>query len=172
MGRRMHPHRTRHAGAGLSWLLLGLAFGALAACGPPRKSVFPPALSIQQMSVRPNGAWHLSLRIQNNSYGEMDFKSVDGTLKIAELVPVRLHRSFTLDIPAFAADVLEVDVLPSPEMSKALQGIAGKGSAGSLAYALTGSISAKPEQEKVPRDFDFQGNDLLSPVPGIANTYR
>ena len=145
---------------------------ALVACGPPRKSVFPPAVSIQEMRVLPDGRWQLALRIQNNSYGGMDFKSVDARLQVADGVPVRVARNIELDIPAFAADVATIDVLPTPAMKQALAAIAGKGSAGSLAYSLQGRASALPEQEKQARDFEFHGNDWLSPVPGIANTYR
>ncbi len=153
-------------------LLPVLLATALAACGPPRKSVFPPTVSIQQMSVLPNGMWQLTVRIQNNSYGEMDFKSLDGSLQIADGIPVRLHSAFELDIPAFAADVTPLAILPTPAMSQALQAVAAKGSAGSLAYQIAGRANAKPEQEKQARDFDFHGNAWLSPVPGIANTYR
>ena len=157
----------------LRWIVpvLLLALG-LSACGPAKKSVYPPTVSIQQLVVLPSGQWQLTLRIQNNSYGEMDFKSIDGQLQIAELVPIRLHENFRLDIPALAGDVVQLEVLPTAPMSQALQAIAGKGSAGSLAYRVSGSASAKPEQEKQPRDFDFNGNDWLSPVPGIPNTYR
>ena len=153
------------------FLLVALATG-LIACGAPKKSVYPPTLSIQQLVVLPNGQWQLTVRIQNNSYGEMDFKSFDGQLQIAELVPIRLHANFKLDVPALVGDVVQLDVLPTGPMSKALQAIAGKGSTGSLAYRVSGSASAKPEQEKQLRDFDFSGNDWLSPVPGIPNTYR
>ena len=142
-----------------SFLLLLLAVGLLA-CGPPKKSVFPPTVSIQQLQVLPNGRWQLTVRIQNNSYGEMDFNSLEGQLQIAALIPIRLHGTFVLD------------VLPTPAMTQALQAIASKGSAGSLAYRVSGSTNAKPEQEKQTRDFNFSGNDWLSPVPGIANTYR
>lgn len=152
-------------------VLVALAAG-LAACGPPRKSVFPPTLSVQQLQVLPNGLWHLTLRIQNNSYGGMDFKSLDGQLQVAALIPVRLHATFERDIPAFAGDTLPLDVLPTPEMAKALAAVEAKGSAGSLAYRISGRTSAKPEQEKQPRDFDFNGHDWLSPVPGIAHTFR
>ncbi|WP_426662951.1 hypothetical protein [Rhodanobacter aciditrophus] len=152
-------------------VLVALAAG-LAACGPPRKSVFPPTLSVQQLQVLPNGLWRLTLRIQNNSYGEMDFKSLDGQLQVAALIPVRLHATFERDIPAFAGDTLPLDVLPTPEMAKALAAVEAKGSAGSLAYRISGRTSAKPEQEKQPRDFDFNGHDWLSPVPGIAHTFR
>lgn len=154
------------------WIIpLSLLLG-LTACGPARKSVFPPAVSIQQMQVLPNGVWHLSLRVQNNSYGEMDFSAIEGELKIASLVPVRLHGTFERDIPALAGDVVTLDVLPTAPMRETLQTVATRGSAGSLAYSIGGVARAKPEQEKQPRDFDFHGNDWLSPVPGIANTWR
>ena len=157
-------------------VLLALAAG-LAACGPQRKSVFPPSLTVQQMQVLPNGTWRLTVRIQNNSYGGMDFKSIDGTLQVAGGVPVRLHSAFDLDIPSFAGDVVTVDVLPTPAMGKALAAVAAKGSAGSLAYAINGTIHAQPDladhpDNKNAQDFPFQHNDFLSPVPGIANTFR
>ena len=154
-----------------SFLLVLLAAGLLA-CGPPKKSVFPPTVTIQQLQVLPTGRWQLTVRIQNNSYGEMDFNSLEGQLQIAALIPIRLHGTFVLDVPPLVGDVIQLDVLPTPAMTQALQGIAGKGSAGSLAYRVSGSASAKPEQEKQLRDFDFSGNDWLSPVPGIPNTYR
>ncbi|WP_266168514.1 hypothetical protein [Dyella subtropica] len=157
-------------------LLRCIALGALAtglvACGPPRKSVFPPAISIQEMTVQPDGQWQLTVRIQNNSYGGMNFRSVDGELTVAELVPVRLHSRFDLDIPAFAGDITRINVLPTAEMSQALKTAATKGSSGSVPYSVTGRASAKPEQEDKARDFEFRGNNWLSPVPGIPNTWR
>lgn len=151
--------------------ILSLALG-LAACGPTRKSVFPPTVSIQQLTVRADGQWHLALRIQNNSYGGMDFSLLDGELKLADGLPVRVASRFDRDIPAFAADTVELNILPTPAMNRALAAIAGKGSAAGLPYQLNGRISAQPEQEKQPRDFEFHGQNWLSPVPGIANTYR
>ncbi len=153
-------------------LLVGVLAIGLTACGPPKKSVFPPNVTVQQLKVLPNGQWRLTLRIQNNSYGEMDFRSLDGQLQVAEQVPVRLHAKFVRDIPTLAGDVIELDVLPTEAMSKALKTIAAVGSAGSLAYRVSGSASARPEQEKLQRDFDFSGSDYLSPVPGIPGTYR
>jgi predicted small lipoprotein YifL len=157
--------------------LVALVAG-LAACGPPRKSVFPPTITIQQMEVRPDGQWHLTLRIQNNSYTGMTFRAVDGALQVGDGVPVRLHADFKLDIPTLSGDVIALDVLPTPAMSRALAAVAAKGSAGSLAYRVSGRVRATPEQEQdqtkpqETRDFDFHGNDWLSPVPGIPNTYR
>lgn len=157
-------------------LLRGIALvvlvAGLVACGPPKKSVFPPTVSVQEMTTRPDGQWRLTVRIQNNSYGSMDFRSLDGELKVGDSVPVRLHTRFDLDIPAFAADVTQIDVLPTPEMTAALKAAAVKGSAGSVPYSVAGNTHAKPEQEKEARDFNFHGNDWLSPVPGIPNTWR
>ena len=129
-------------------------------------------MSIQQLVVLPSGQWRLTVRIQNNSYGEMDFTSLEGQLQLAALMPIRLHANFRLDVPPLVGDVIEIDVLPTESMSAALHAIANRGSAGSLGYRVSGSANAKPEQEKLPRDFDFSGNDWLSPVPGIPNTYR
>lgn len=156
----------------LQSLLVLLLGGALLACGPPRESVYPPNVSIQQLVVLPNGQWQLTLRIQNNSYGEMDFTTLDGELQIGDQIPVLLRASFKRDIPALSGDVIDVHVLPTATMAQALQAISAKGSAGSLGYRLSGSMTAKPGQEKKPRDFDFKGTDWLSPVPGIARTYR
>lgn len=156
--------------------LVALA-ACLAACGPQRKSVFPPSLTVQQMKVLPSGMWRLTVRIQNNSYGGMDFSSIEGSLQVASETPVRLHATFDRDIPSFAGDVVAVDVLPTPTMAGALAAVAAKGSSGSLAYAIRGTIHAQPDladhpDDKNPQDFPFQHSDFLSPVPGIANTYR
>lgn len=156
----------------LRGFLLLLATAGLIACGPQRKSVYPPSMSIQQLSVLANGSWRLTVRIQNNSYAEMDFKSLDGQLQVASQIPIRLHGRFERDIPALTGDVIHLDVLPTPAMVQALQAVTAKGSNGSLAYRLSGSTSARPEQEKLPRNFSFSGNDWLSPVPGIPGTYR
>jgi hypothetical protein len=156
----------------LRWIApLALAL-LLVACGPARKSVFPPTVSIQQLVLQPGGTWRLTVRIQNNSYGAMDFSALDARLALADDVPVRVHGLFDRDIPAFAGDVVQIDVLPTPAMAKALAANASKGSAGALPYTLAGSVQATPEKEDKPRQFDFSGKDWLSPVPGIAHTWR
>ena len=154
-----------------AFLLMALSAG-LIACGPARKSVYPPTVTIQQLAVLANGQWQLTLRIQNSSYGEMDFTSIEGRLQIAQLVPVRLHADFERSIPALSGDVVQIQILPTAEMKQLEQAIATKGSAGSLAYRISGSAIATPEQEHKPRSFDFDGNAWISPVPGIAHTWR
>ena len=161
----------------LRCLMLVTLVGALAACGPARNNVFPPTLSLQQLVVQSNGTWRLTLRIQNNSYAGMDFQTIDGTLQVSGNIPVRLHADFHRDIPALAGDVVPVDVLPTPAMTSALAAVAAKGSAGALAYTMAGTVHCLPDladrpDDKNPRDFPFQHRDALSPVPGIAHTFR
>lgn len=155
----------------LRWIIPVLLLG-LAACGPAKKSVFPPTVSIQQLQVLADGQWQLTVRIQNNSYAGMDFQSLDGQLQVAALAPVRLHGTFELAVPQLAGDVVQLKVWPTAAMSRALQAIADKGSAASLAYAISGTTTAKPEQERKARAFDFTGRDWISAVPGIAHTFR
>jgi len=151
-------------------LLLGVA--TLAACGPAKKSVFPPSVTLQEVTARPGGVWHLNLRVRNNSYGGMSFETFQGTLQVGNLAGVLLDAKVDQDIPSFAADVAKIDLLPTPDMSKALAELAAKGSSGSLPYAIEGTITALPEQEKKPRTFEVHGRNWLSPVPGIPDTYR
>lgn len=155
----------------LRWIIPVLLLG-LAACGPARKSVYPPNVTIQQLSVLPNGQWQLTLRIQNNSYGEVDFTSIESRLQIAQLVPVRVHANFKRDIPALNGDVIQIQILPTAEMTQLEQATALKGSAGTLAYRISGSTMGKPEQDDAPRSFDVDGNGWISPAPGIAHTWR
>ncbi|MDR6938405.1 hypothetical protein [Luteibacter sp. 3190] len=151
-------------------LIAGVAL--LAACGPPKKSVFPPAVSLQEVTAKPGGVWHVTLRIRNNSYGGMSFETFQGTLRVGDLGGVLLDARVDQDIPSFAADVATIDLLPTPEMSKALEELAAKGSSGALPYAIDGRITATPEKEKESRSFPVQGKNWLSPVPGIPDTYR
>lgn len=156
----------------LQCLLLLLMSGALIACGPPRKSVFPPHVTIQQLVVMPDGQWQLTLRIQNNSYDEMDFTALNGQLQIGSQIPVLVQAAFNRAIPELAGDVITLNVLPTAAMAQALETSGAKGSSGSLEYHLSGSVTAVPEQTKKSRDFAFKGTDWLSPVPGVAHTYR
>jgi hypothetical protein len=144
----------------------------LAACGPARKSVFPPAVTLQEVSAKPGGPWHVVLRLRNNSYGGMSFASFRGTLRVGGLGGVILDSKIDQDIPSFAADVTTITLLPTPEMAKALADLAAKGSSGALPYTIDGNVTATPEKEDKPRDFEVHGKNWLSPVPGIPDTYR
>lgn len=145
---------------------------SLAACGPAKKSVFPPTVTLQEVTAKPGGVWHVTLRVRSNSYGGMSFDRFQGTLQVGQLGGVLLDARIDQDIPSFAADVTRVDLLPTAEMSRALVDLAAKGSAGSLPYTIEGRITGTAEKEDKPRTFNVHGKDWLSPVPGIADTFR
>jgi hypothetical protein len=144
----------------------------LTACGPEKKSVYPPAVTLQDVRAKPGDTWHVTLRLRNNSYGGMSFDRFQGTLRVGDLGGVLMDAKIDQDIPSFAADVTVIDILPTAEMSKALAELAARGSNGSLPYAIDGRISATPEKEDKSRTFDVHGKNWLSPVPGMPDTYR
>ncbi|QWT20351.1 hypothetical protein KPL74_21740 [Bacillus sp. NP157] len=144
----------------------------IAGCGPVKKSVFPPSVSLSEVSAKPGGTWHVTLRVRNNSYTGMSFDRFQGTFQVGQLGGVLLDAKIDQDIPSFAADVTQVDLLPTPEMSKALAELAAKGSTGALAYSIEGRVTATPEKETKPDTYPVHGKSWLSPVPGIPDTYR
>lgn len=156
----------------LKWIIPALLTVALVGCGPPRKNMFPPTLSVQQLTVQPDGNWHMQVRIINNSYGSMDFQRLQLTMSINNKPATRIDTRIDLTIPALSADVTQVNITPSAKAEAALEAIADKGSSGSLAYSLTGTATAIPEHTDSPRDFPVDSHDWLSAVPGIAHTYR
>lgn len=156
----------------LRWFVPALLLAALTACSPPRESVFPPAARIQELHIQPDGHWQLTLRIQNNSYTSMRFTTVNLRMMLNKQDAGTLTASPNLDIPQFAADVVDLQLTPSPAAAAALSAIANKGSSVSISYILKGSITATTEHDKKPRDFDIDRHDWLSPVPGIDNTFR
>jgi hypothetical protein len=124
------------------------------------------------MHVEPNGHWRMQLRILNNSYGAMSFRALDLTMLIDNEPATDIGAEFKLDIPALSADTTKVDIIPSAAARHALAAIAGKGSAGALAYTLKGKASAIPEHTSKTREYDVDSHDWLSAVPGVADTYR
>lgn len=154
------------------WIVPALLLVGLVACGPPRKSVFPPTITVQQLRVQADGHWRMQLRVQNNSYGSMDFTSLQLTMQVDKQDAGSIDAGIDLDIPALSVDVTEVTMQPTPGAAAALAAITGKSGAHAIDYSLAGTAAGTPEQEKKPRVFDVSGHDWLSPVPGIADTYR
>ncbi|KGI76987.1 hypothetical protein [Oleiagrimonas soli] len=150
----------------LSVATLIVAIVALSACGPTRKSVFPPLVSIQQLHVGADGQWRMQLRIQNNSYDGVKFRAVNLDMKLHGADAGRIDQAIDLDIPALSVDVADVRITPSPTAARLLAGNA-------VRYQLEGTATGTPEQDKKPRTFKVKSGDTwLSPVPGIANTWR
>lgn len=152
----------------LRWPFVLLALLLLSACGPGTK-LQPPAASIQQLQVLPNGAWQLTLRIENYSYDTgMHVYAVDADLDLDGKRAGHVSVSPDLDIPAMTADVATATLTPEAQARSALADAKGN----AIAYELKGSLSAGKGESGSARSFDLDGKGYISPVPGIANTWR
>lgn len=142
------------------FLVLFLVSLLLAACGGgPVKRVSPPTASVQELQVRPDGSWRLLVRVQNFSNVEMTFSAIDARLEIegADMAGVTLP--LKLDIPGSSVDVFETIVMPTPGANPGTS---------DFAYRLHGRM----ETSEPKGDFKFERKSRLTPVPGLADTWR
>ncbi|HET9836300.1 MAG TPA: hypothetical protein VFP88_08170 [Rhodanobacteraceae bacterium] len=145
-----------------------LAMLALSACGSGTK-LQPPTASIQQLQVLPNGQWQLTLRIENYSYDTgMHVYALDADLDLSGKRAGHVSVSPGLDIPAMTADVANATLAPSAEARAALADAKGN----AVAYELKGNLSVGKGDDGKPQSFDLDGKGYISPVPGVANTWR
>lgn len=140
----------------------------LAACGPGTK-LQPPTASIQQLQVLPNGQWQATLRVENYSYDTaMHVYALDAELKIGGADAGHLSVSPDLDIPAMNADTATATLTPATGAGAALANAKGN----AIAYELKGHLDVGKGESGKSQSFDLDGKGYLSPVPGVANTWR
>ncbi len=150
------------------WLLVAMT-GLLAACGPARKSVFPPLVSVQQLQVGADGAWNMQVRIQNNSYTGVKFTAMQLDMQLAGAPAGHIQAAIDLDIPALSVDIANVRIMPSAGATRRL----ADGGA-SVPYRLVGTLGGTPGQGGNSRQFkvDSGAEHTLSPTPGLPGTWR
>jgi hypothetical protein len=137
-----------------------LACVLLASCGSgPVKRVSPPTASVQELSVRADGSWHLLIRVQNFSNISMTFNAIDAQLEITDQAAGSIRLPLNLDIPGESADVFETTMTPASDLRPA---------SGDFAYRLHGSLSSSEPKG----DFKFERKSRLSPAPGLPDTWR
>jgi hypothetical protein len=155
------------AGIFRSLSLLG-AVAVLAACGAGTK-LQPPTASIQQLQALPNGQWTLTLRVQNYSYDTaMHVYAVNADLEIGGVDAGHVAVSPDLDIPAMNADTAAATITPAAGARAALANARGN----AIAYELKGQLAVGKGESGKAQSFDLDGKGYLSPVPGVANTWR
>lgn len=144
----------------LFWIPVVLTSILLASCGSgPAKRVSPPTASVQELTVRADGSWHLRIRLQNFSNVPMTFSRIDAELEADEHVLGSMSLPLSLDIPGESVDVLEADLAPTANSQLPT---------GSFSYRLHGTIISSDPKGNYP----FERKSHLSPAPGLANTWR
>ena len=142
----------------------------LAACGSgPVRRVSEPAASIQQLTVRADGNWSVDLRLNNYSSVPMRFDAVALALVVGSEAAGNVqgnpahHRRPGIGGRHHAGAGALVGRAP------AARRYAGR--AAQLAYTLTGSVDAAPEDGD-PRTYTIERSSALSPVPGLPGVLR
>ena len=154
----------------ISLLVLMATSVLLAGCGSGMvRRVSDPAVSVQQLTVKADGQWVVELRLQNYSSIPMRFDSLKLDVSVAEQAAGTLQASPALSIGPESADVVRVSLQPSSLARLAVaDALAGRHG---LAYTLTGSVQATPEDKKA-RSFDIDSRNQLTPAPGLDGVLR
>lgn len=147
-------------------LTTAILLAALASCSSaPPKRINPPVASVQQLATQADGSWQLTLRVQNFSNVTMRFDTIEAALTLDAAAAGQIYGQVGLDIPGNAADTASFRLVPTAAARSALASARTRG----FDYRLTGAINVtEPTQKR----FDFLFDSRLSPVPGMADTYR
>ena len=152
----------------LRWLPPAFALLALAGCGGGTR-LQPPAASIQQLQALPGGQWQLTLRVENYSYDTaMHVYTLDADLSVGGAAAGHVVVSPALDIPEMSADTATATITPGAAAIAALTNAKNN----AIAYELKGHLGVGKGEGGSPQPFDIDGKGYLSPVPGVANTWR
>lgn len=138
-------------------LAIGLLLVACGSKGPPRR-VHPSTASVQQMQVQ-DGKIHLSIRIHNFSTMPMHYSRLQATFSVDGEAVGEIELQPALDIVANGGDVVQA-LLQAPGWTPP--------EGDSFAYLLKGEIETSSPKAR----FNIEHSSRLSPVPGIAGTYR
>lgn len=146
--------------------LLAAVLALLAGCFEVKHPINPPNASIQQLDVLPDGRWKLQVRIENFSDETLHYGTLKADLRVGGEPAGALDINADIDIPGENADIVETILAPSADALKAFKTDAARPDG--VAYELKGTINI-PVAKK---DFKFEYKSRLSPIPGVANSYR
>ncbi|APP80345.1 LEA/WHy family protein [Xanthomonas hortorum] len=141
----------------------------LSACGGAVRRVSEPAARIQQLTVRPDGAWSVDLRLQNYSSIPMQFERVALEISAGDQLAGKLDQAVGISIGPETADVVTVTLQPTSLGRLTVADVLASGR--SLPYTLKGTVWATP-QDKKRRDFAVESRNTLSPAPGLNGVLR
>lgn len=140
----------------------------LAGCSNgPRKRVFAPNASVQELVLQADGSWQVKLRIQSFSNVPHTVSHVSARLLVDGIEAGHLQLVPPVAIGPFNAEVEELQLQPSSEAAARVS--AALDERRSVRYELRGTLESS-EPDKRRDDFTFEGQ--LWPVPGLSGVMR
>ena len=150
-------------------LVMGVALLVTACSSGPVRRVSEPSAQIQQLTVRADGRWAIELRIENFSSIPMRFDSVNLALAFGDNEAGHVTAQPTVSIGPESADV--VTTVFTPQVAGKLAVADALAGGRSIAYTLSGNISATPDEGK-QRSFEIKRSSQLNPAPGLPGVLR
>ncbi len=140
----------------------------LAACSNgPRKRIFAPTASIQELAVQPDGQWQIRVRIQSFSNVPHTVSELSAQLRIDGIDAATLKFSPAVSIGPQSAEVEDLTMSPAADAAARVKAALESGRR--VDYALNGTlVSTEPDRRR--DEFTFEGQ--LWPVPGLPGVLR
>lgn len=133
----------------------------------PRKRIFAPTASIQELAVQPDGRWQVRVRIQSFSNVPHTVSDVSARLRIDGIEAATLHLTPAVAIGPQSAEVEDLLLAPAPDAAARVAAALETGRR--VDYALSGTlVSTEPNRRR--DEFAFEGQ--LWPVPGLPGVLR
>lgn len=152
----------------LLWLPCVALLLLLTACqSGPRKRVFPPSASVQELTVADDGRWTLALRLQNFSNVPQRFASLSASLRVNGEAAGTVQATPDIEVGPESVEVVTLSLAPSPAAAAAVR--TALETRRNVRYAIDGEIvSSEPDRRRDAFDFESQ----LTPVPGLDRVLR
>lgn len=161
----LQEHRHAHL---LQWLLVAILAGLLGACASgPKKRIFPPNASVQELRVLANGRWELDLRVQNFSTVAMRFEQLRAELSVAGEPAASIDHTVADSVPPNSAEVVRITLTPSTGAADAVR--SALQTRRGLGYRLAGTLTTS---EPGTRQDRFEFDSALTPMPGLEGVLR
>lgn len=152
----------------LQLLLLVVLIGVLGACASgPKKRIFPPNASVQELRVLADGRWELDLRVQNFSTVAMRFERVRAEFSVTGHAAATLDHLIADSVPPNSAEVVRIELQPSAAAAHAVRNALE--SRRGVGYRLVGTLSTS---EPGNRQDSFEFDSALTPMPGLDGVLR
>jgi len=151
------------------WMLLALLVGLIGACASsgPKKRIFPPSASVQELRVLADGRWELQLRVQNFSTVAMRFDRIEAELLVGGDAAARIDQAIADTIPANSAEIVRIELQAAGSAAEAVRNALDNRRG--VGYRLEGHLTTSEPGNRRDR---FEFDSALTPMPGLEGVLR